>query len=356
MLVADVKYPFPGRYGISPGAKEPAPILCRGVIECLTIFFSILFKILTILAGVFAVIIITWAGILFIVKGADEKKRIEAKNMLIWAAIGLIVALISYSLVILIENFAIKGVSYNINYAYGEDLKEIIVSKCPQNAIKILKKSYRDGGAWYQCQIKTSNVDPEVIEGSIRKDLDDYYNTECQDYKDGYERAKCAADIYIQKEFENAVVDHITLLGKNGEYTGSIFYKYTSKQNQAGQPIYGQTKSMQTTQSSLSKFQPKPIGCTKYTVLDLIEGKDIPAGLLTTCILWFTYKFFRLFYVLSMLTAITMLVYAGFKYITSGGGESGKKVHNLIIYVIIGIIVTILSYSIVKALEYTLTK
>jgi hypothetical protein len=55
-----------------------------------------------------------------------------------------------------------------------------------------------------------------------------------------------------------------------------------------------------------------------------------------------------------MLSAVAILIYGGFKYITSSG--KAENIHKILIFAIVGVIVTILSYSIVKALEYTLTK
>lgn len=48
------------------------------------------------------------------------------------------------------------------------------------------------------------------------------------------------------------------------------------------------------------------------------------------------------------LLAVLMLIYGGFRYLTSGGNEeSTTKAKNTIIYAIIGIVIVILSYAIV---------
>ena len=118
MLFQNVNYPFGQNFGISPSAREPAPIVCKGFFNCLLVFFSFLFKFLIVLSGALAVIMFIWAGIIFIVGGHDEKKRTEAKNRLIWGMIGLVVALISYALVVFIQN-TVSGKIGLVNKAYA---------------------------------------------------------------------------------------------------------------------------------------------------------------------------------------------------------------------------------------------
>ncbi len=52
--------------------------------------------------------------------------------------------------------------------------------------------------------------------------------------------------------------------------------------------------------------------------------------------------------------AILMLIYGGFLYLTSGGGENTKKAKNTIMYAIIGIVVILLSYAIVNTITGSL--
>ncbi|OGC82090.1 MAG: hypothetical protein A2V81_02985 [Candidatus Abawacabacteria bacterium RBG_16_42_10] len=52
--------------------------------------------------------------------------------------------------------------------------------------------------------------------------------------------------------------------------------------------------------------------------------------------------------------AILMLIYGGFLYLTSAGGENIKKAKNTIMYAIIGIVVILLSYAIVNTVTSTL--
>lgn len=52
--------------------------------------------------------------------------------------------------------------------------------------------------------------------------------------------------------------------------------------------------------------------------------------------------------------AILMLIYGGFLYLTSAGGDNIKKAKNTIIYAIIGIVVILLSYAIVNTITGSL--
>ncbi|MGC8981933.1 MAG: hypothetical protein ACP5JU_03225 [Minisyncoccia bacterium] len=58
----------------------------------------------------------------------------------------------------------------------------------------------------------------------------------------------------------------------------------------------------------------------------------------------------NIFYLLGMVGGILFLMYAGFKYITSGGkggkGGEGSEIHKEILFAIIGLILIILSFTI----------
>jgi high-affinity K+ transport system ATPase subunit B len=90
-----------------PTPPEPNPSL--NILGCsegmslrncmLYILFNILRVILT-LAIILAVLFMTWAGVIYITKGSDDKAREKANNMLIFGAVGLVIAFIAYGLVI----------------------------------------------------------------------------------------------------------------------------------------------------------------------------------------------------------------------------------------------------------------
>lgn len=74
--------------------------------ECVTQIFQIVFRALIYVAGAFAVIEFVWAGITMIL---HPDKAGDAKTRIIYGAVGLVVALISYIAVKLLERFTIGG-------------------------------------------------------------------------------------------------------------------------------------------------------------------------------------------------------------------------------------------------------
>jgi len=87
-----------------PIATAPPAIRCRNFEECAQFLFVKILKILLVLSSALAVIFVAWAGILYILKGKDDKAISSIHQMIIWAIIGLIVSLISYSLIKIIES------------------------------------------------------------------------------------------------------------------------------------------------------------------------------------------------------------------------------------------------------------
>jgi len=76
---------------------------------CLAKIFTIVFRILILVAGALAVILFIYAGILYILGGAKEDTQKKVKSMLIYGAVGLVVALIAYAVVKLLQNFVNIG-------------------------------------------------------------------------------------------------------------------------------------------------------------------------------------------------------------------------------------------------------
>jgi hypothetical protein len=73
--------------------------------ELLLNLFQWAFKILTWVAGALGVIYIIWGGINTIIQGKID----EGKNRLIYGVIGVVIALISYALVVMIQNIVVTG-------------------------------------------------------------------------------------------------------------------------------------------------------------------------------------------------------------------------------------------------------
>ncbi len=76
---------------------------------CIAKVFSIVFRFLIFLAGAFAVIMFVWAGILYISKGDDPAEATKAKDKIVAAAIGLMIALIAYVAIQIIDRFVRSG-------------------------------------------------------------------------------------------------------------------------------------------------------------------------------------------------------------------------------------------------------
>ena len=61
--------------------------------------------------GIISVIMLIYGGLRYVVSGGDSKKVIDAKNTIIYAIIGLIVAILSYAIV----NFVINAIGGGTN-------------------------------------------------------------------------------------------------------------------------------------------------------------------------------------------------------------------------------------------------
>lgn len=77
-----------------------------------------------------------------------------------------------------------------------------------------------------------------------------------------------------------------------------------------------------------------------------------PPTALEDCIIFYLHRVLTWLYTISLGIAVIMLVYAGFLY--TAKPEESKSTHKILIYAIIGVTITVLSYIGVKAIEYTL--
>lgn len=68
-------------------------------INCLPILFKEIILWLLIFSGVVALFIIIWGGIRFITSGGDQKQVEEARKVLTYAVIGLVLILLSFAIV-----------------------------------------------------------------------------------------------------------------------------------------------------------------------------------------------------------------------------------------------------------------
>ncbi len=99
---------------ISPPETTPPPEIPTSLFGCLptdTIrqcilrLLGVALRLVLVVALAFAAVMFAWAGFIYILSGTDEKKRQEASNRLIYAAVGLVVAFLAWVLVFLLSRF-----------------------------------------------------------------------------------------------------------------------------------------------------------------------------------------------------------------------------------------------------------
>ena len=73
--------------------------------NCVIRIIEFVLRLIMIIAIGLAAIMIVWAGILYIRGGGDDKKIGEAKNRLIFAAIGLVVAILAWVIVLILSRW-----------------------------------------------------------------------------------------------------------------------------------------------------------------------------------------------------------------------------------------------------------
>jgi len=114
-----------------PSQSLPPVINCgTNFFACLAFFFQKTLQIIVVLALVLSTIFIAWAGILYINKGGEGKEG-EIRKRIVWAALGLVVALMSYALVRSLEIWLTKNrVFHPINIALAQ-----ITEKTPPTQI-----------------------------------------------------------------------------------------------------------------------------------------------------------------------------------------------------------------------------
>ncbi len=99
---------------------ELPPILCenRNFLDCFFYIFNQVLIITSTLAIAFSTLMIFWAGFLYMSK---PEKSSEIHKRILWGAVGLVLALLSYALVLLISRL----ISFNIfNFVFAEGLPE----------------------------------------------------------------------------------------------------------------------------------------------------------------------------------------------------------------------------------------
>lgn len=100
-------------------------------------------------------------------------------------------------------------------------------------------------------------------------------------------------------------------------------------------------------------FTPQRIKCTPVTIFEVLRGAGVPPGLLSKCLFYFTQKILTLLYTISLFLSVGFIIYAGIMFTVKQDNQEAKK---YILWAIIGTILTILAFSLVKAIEISLTR
>jgi cell division protein FtsL len=90
----------------------PSFFLCdpnESLFQCFMSILTLLLRIIIAIAIFFAAIMISWAGVSYITKGEAKDERGKIQEKIIYAAIGLVVALLAWGLTYLIQNIVMRG-------------------------------------------------------------------------------------------------------------------------------------------------------------------------------------------------------------------------------------------------------
>jgi uncharacterized membrane protein YjfL (UPF0719 family) len=156
LILLLISFVFAQDFGF-PSQKLPPTIRCGdNFFACLAFFFEKILKIILVLALALSTIFIAWAGILYITKGGGKDVE-KIHQMLIWAAIGLIVALLSFAFVKALE-FWISNPeeAYLFNFAFAqiEELSPPESLKCgPVSLPSALQRSDLSQDVWKVCML-----------------------------------------------------------------------------------------------------------------------------------------------------------------------------------------------------------
>lgn len=94
---------------------------------------------------------------------------------------------------------------------------------------------------------------------------------------------------------------------------------------------------------------PNEIKCGTVNLKSVLSSNNPPQGSSTDCLVYFLLKIISTMYYLALIIGIIFIVWAGILYITKS--NKAKEIHSRLIYGIIGILIAILSLSIVKIIK-----
>jgi hypothetical protein len=310
------------------GKDQPAPSVescAAGVTSCLVFIFNWAFKILIYVGGGLAVIMFIMAGIAFITGGANPETVKKARGYLIWVAVGLIVALVSYGLVQLLEYMISSG-----NFGWLPKVLGIKTAQA-QDLNSEKQGSYYSYDP-YSNSYSDPNYDPYSDPNYDPYSDPNYDPNSDPNYDPNY-------DPYSQQQ------------SSSSRQQSSGFQKQSS----------GSQQQSSGSQSNILNFEPKGIKCggSGNNFITIFNGgggitTDVSEDIWKSCLLWFIEKVLRVVYTVTLLVSVGFIIFTGFQYVQSGGNV--KDIHGRLIWIIVGVSVTILAYAIVKAIELSLTQ
>ena len=137
-----------------PSQQLPPVINCgENFFACLYFFFIRVLEVILALSLVLATIFIAWAGILYITQGSSGEKGKEIHQKLIWAAVGLVVALGAFVFVQALELWITEGlILLPIKFVYAQITEPQPPAKLAGcNIPSVLNSTNASGTAWKDC-------------------------------------------------------------------------------------------------------------------------------------------------------------------------------------------------------------
>lgn len=72
----------------------------------------------------------------------------------------------------------------------------------------------------------------------------------------------------------------------------------------------------------------------------------VECGDLLSCLIRYAYFFINLLLVIVFLLSVGYLIWAGILYVSQGGGDKAQEIHKMVIYAIVGLVVSFLALTI----------
>jgi FtsH-binding integral membrane protein len=99
---------------------------------------------------------------------------------------------------------------------------------------------------------------------------------------------------------------------------------------------------------------PTSLKCGPVSLPSALEGGSLSQDVWKACFLFYAQRILSFLYVLALMLGVIFLSWAGILYITKP--EKSKDIHQRLIFGIVGIIIAILSFTIVKIIDLFFTK